>query len=53
MNVKLLRDARIKHHAGEVVEVSPEEYQFLTSTNSAVPVVAAKPAKKAKKKEEE
>lgn len=36
MKVKLLRDARIKHNAGEIVEVSPAECQFLTSTNSAV-----------------
>lgn len=51
MKVKLLRDARIKHKAGEVVEVSPEEYAFLVSVNSAEPVKAAK-AKKAEKKED-
>ena len=38
MKVRLLRDARINHKAGEIVEVSPSEYGFLTSTGSAVPV---------------
>lgn len=52
MQVKLLRDARIKHNAGEVVEVSPEEFAFLVANHAAEPV-AAKPAKKTKKKEEE
>ena len=51
MRVKLLREARIRHHIGEVVEVSPQEYQFLVTTGSAVPVVEEK--KKAKKKDEE
>ena len=32
MKVKLLKDARIRHKAGEIVEVSPEECFFLTST---------------------
>ena len=36
MKVRLLRDARIKHYAGEVVEVSPAEASFLTSVHSAV-----------------
>ena len=44
MKVKLLRDARIRHKAGEIVEVSPAEFQFLTSTGSAVEV-AVSPAK--------
>jgi len=35
MKVKLLRDARIWHKAGETVEVSPAEAQFLTSVGSA------------------
>lgn len=38
MKVKLTKDARIKHYAGEIVEVSPAEYNFLTSTGSAVSV---------------
>lgn len=51
MKVLLLRDARIHHKAGEIVEVSPAEFGFLKSTNSAVPVAAQeKPVKKASKK---
>lgn len=38
MRVKLLRDARINHKAGETVDVSPAEFGFLTSTGSAVAV---------------
>lgn len=46
MRVKLLRDARINHKAGEIVDVSPSEFQFLVSVGSAVEV-AVKPLKKA------
>ena len=53
MKVKLLRDARIRHKAGEIVDVSPSEYAFLTSTSSAVTVEEkkqeAEPEKKKKK----
>lgn len=45
MKVKLLRDARIKHKAGEIVEVSPAEYNFLVSVGSAVEVAVNPPAK--------
>jgi len=38
MKVKLLRDARILHKAGETVEVSPAEFQFLTSLGGAVAI---------------
>lgn len=41
MQIKLLRDARIKHNAGEVVNASPAECQFLISTGSAVKVSEA------------
>ena len=41
MKVKLLREARIRHHAGEIVEVSPAEAGFLLSTGSAVEVQEA------------
>ena len=41
MKVKLLRDARIMHKAGEILDVSPAEASFLTSTESAVEVVEA------------
>ena len=43
MRVKLLRDARIKHYTGEIVEVSPEEYKFLCSVGSAVEVAVKAP----------
>ena len=42
MKVKLLRDARINHKAGEIVEVSSAEFQFLTSLDVAVGVSADK-----------
>jgi len=55
MKVKLLREARIRHHAGEIVEVSPAEAGFLLSTGSAVeyaePVKAETPEGKAEKPE--
>lgn len=35
MKVKLLRDARISHKAGEILEVSPAEGEFLLSVGSA------------------
>lgn len=38
MKVELLRDARILHKAGETVEVSPAEFQFLTSLGGAVAI---------------
>lgn len=43
MKVKLIRDARIRHYAGEIVEVSPEEANFLISCKSAEEVKAEKP----------
>ncbi len=36
MKIKLIRDSRIKHRAGEVVEASPAEAHFLISVGSAV-----------------
>ena len=46
MRVQLLKDARIWHKAGEIIEVSPEECFFLTSTDGAVVADAVKaPAK--------
>ena len=38
MKVRLLRDARINHKVGEIVEVSPTEYGFLIGVGSAEPV---------------
>lgn len=53
MKVKLLKDARIWHKAGEILEVSPEECFFLTSTDGAVEVEAVKaPAVKVETPEE-
>lgn len=43
MRVKLLRDARVKHYTGEIVEVSPEECKFLCSVGSAVEVAVKAP----------
>ena len=45
MKVKLLRDARINHKAGEIVDVSPAECSFLVSVGSAVEVAVNPPAK--------
>lgn len=45
MKIKLLRDARINHKAGEIVEVSPAECHFLVSVGSAVEVAVKSPAK--------
>lgn len=39
MKVRLLRDSRINHQAGEIVEVSPAQADFLISCGSAAPVV--------------
>lgn len=50
MKVELLKDARIKHSAGEIVEVSPAEFNFLVSTKSAKPVVMAEKKVEPKKK---
>lgn len=52
MRVKLLRDQRVLHKAGEIVEVSPVVYNNLIATKSAVPVEAAKekPNKRTKTK---
>ena len=35
MKVRLLRNQRILHKAGETVEVSPSVYAFLVNTHSA------------------
>ena len=53
MRIKLVREARIRHKAGDIVEVSPAEANFLTSTGSAVyiPNDAPRPRRDPKKKE--
>jgi len=57
MKVLLLRDARVSHKAGEIVEVSPAELNFLVSVGSAqiIETAMAEPkaetaAKKTRKK---
>ena len=50
MKVLLLRDARIRHKAGEIVEVSPVEADFLINTNSAIRVTAQEKPKRKKEK---
>lgn len=42
MKVKLVRDARIQHKAGETVEVSPAVAEFLLSIGSAVKAAPVK-----------
>lgn len=54
MRVQLTQRARIWHNAGETVEVSPEEANYLISVCAAVPVRDAKketPEKKGKARE--
>ena len=44
MQVKLLRDARVQHKAGEIVEINdPAALHFLVSTGSAVVLRTAAP----------
>ena len=43
MKLKLTRAARIRHEAGEIIEVSPAEAGFLLSTGSAVRVIEEAP----------
>lgn len=38
MKVKLLRDSKIMHKAGEIVEVSPAQAAFLISVNSGIEI---------------
>ena len=46
MKLRLTRDCRVQHSAGEIVEVSPVHAAFLLSTHSAVvvPEIPAAPA---------
>ena len=43
MKLRLTRAARIRHEAGEIVEVSPAEAGFLLSAGSAVRVIEEAP----------
>ena len=48
MRVLLLRDSRIMHKAGEIVDVSPTEHDFLLDVQSAVDVQDDKPEEEPK-----
>jgi len=50
MKVKLIRAAKIRHEAGEIVEVSPAEAGFLLSTHSAVEVIEEIPQREVPEK---
>ena len=41
MKIKLLRDSRITHKAGEVIDASPAQCEFLISVGSAVRISEA------------
>lgn len=49
MKVRLLRPARINMNAGDVVDVSPAQANFLLSVGSATPVKEQKEAETKKK----
>ena len=51
MRAELLKDAKIKHHAGEIVEVSPAEFNFLQSVGAARPVPDNKKKQRKQKNE--
>jgi ribosomal protein L9 len=53
MKVLLLRDARIKHKAGEIVEVTPAECNFLCGVGSAVELAVKTPVVEVATKEPE
>ena len=46
MRVLLVKDARINHKAGDIVDVSPAEFNFLTSLHIALPLPEEAPAPK-------
>ena len=51
--IKLLRDTRINHKAGEIVEVSPAEMNFLVGVGSAVELAVKAPVVEVATKEPE
>ena len=53
MKVLLLRDARIKHKAGEIVEVTPAECNFFCGVGSAVELAVKAPVVEVATKEPE
>ena len=50
MKVKLLREARIRHEAGEIVEVSPAVADYLITVGSAGTIEEKEKPKKTTKK---
>ena len=46
MKIRLIRDQRILHKAGDIVEVSPDAYKWLVDTKSGEPVQTAPKKKK-------
>ena len=50
MKLRLIREARIRHLAGDIVEVSPAEAGFLLSTGSAVEVTEELPKRETPEK---
>lgn len=50
MKVKLLREARIRHEAGEIVEVSPVTADYLITVGSAEKIEEKDQPKKTTKK---
>lgn len=49
MKIKLLKEVRIKHKEGDIVEVSPSEADFLIVNKAAEPVEEKAEPKKKKK----
>lgn len=49
MKARLLKDARIIHKAGEIVEISPAEFDFLVAVGSAEPIKDEEKPKRTKK----
>ena len=50
MKARLIKDARIHHKAGDIVEVSPVEFNFLVSTKQAVLYVEERAEEKPEEK---
>lgn len=49
MKARLIKDARIHHKAGDIVEVSPAEFNYLVSTKQAVLFVEEQAEEKPKR----
>lgn len=49
MKARLIKDARVNHKAGEIVEISPAQFNVLASFGAAVAVKEDKPVEKPKR----